>query len=87
MFSFLDVTIEFLDSFKTGLTFFYEVVGNGDFANSINFILFINNSDAGIIDVVEIAIGMDSYFILSDCALYIIYILTYAFWLFALTPS
>ena len=40
-----------------------------------------------VIKVVEITIAMDRYFIVPDCALYIIYIFTYAFWLFALTPS
>ena len=69
------------------ITFFYKVVENGDFANAINFTVLINSSDVGIIDVVEIAIAMDRYFIVPDCALYIIYIFTYAFWLFALTPS
>ena len=79
MLSFFDVAIKFLYSFKKGLTFLYKAVENGDFANAINFVLFINSSDVGISDVVKITIGMDSYFILSDCALYIIYILTYAY--------
>ena len=61
------------------ITFFYKVVENGDFANAINFTVLINSSDVGIIDVVEIAIAMDPYFIVPDCALYIIYIFTYAF--------
>ena len=60
------------------ITFFYKVVENGDFANAINFTVLINSSDVGIIDVVEIAIAMDRYFIVPDCALYIIYIFTYA---------
>ena len=79
MLFFLNVAVEFLYSFKKGLTFFYKVVENGDFANAINFVLFVNNSDAGISDVVEITIGMDSYSIVPDCALCIIYILTYAY--------
>ena len=47
-------------------------------ANAIMFALFINSSDIVISDVVEITSGMDHSFILPDCALYIIYILTYA---------
>ena len=61
------------------ITFFYKVVENGDFANAINFTVLINSSDVGIIDVVEIAIAMDRYFIVPDCALCIIYIFAYAF--------
>ena len=61
------------------ITFLYKVVENGDFPNAINFTVLINSSDVGIIDVVEIAIAMDRYFIVPDCALYIIYIFTYAF--------
>ena len=79
MLSFLNDAVEFLCSFKKGLTFFYTVVGNGDFANAISFSLFINSSDVGMSNFVKIAIGMDSYSIVSDCALYIIYILTYAY--------
>ena len=52
---------------------FRKVVENSDFANAINFALFINSRD-----VVEITIGMDRYFIVPDSAKYIIYILTYA---------
>ena len=61
------------------ITFLYKVVENGDFPNAINFTVLINSSDVGINDVVEIAIAMDRYFIVSDCALYIIYIFTYAY--------
>ena len=38
MLFFFDVAIKFLYSFKKGLTFFYKVVENGDFANAINFV-------------------------------------------------
>ena len=65
MLSFLDVAIKFLYSSKKGLTFFYKVVEDSDF-------------DVGISYFVEIIIGMDRYFIVPDCAVYIIYILTYA---------
>ena len=71
MLSFLDVAIKFLYSFKNGLTLFDKFVENGDFANTINFVLFINSSDVGISNAVEITIGMDHD---PDCALYIIYI-------------
>ena len=37
----------------------------------------LNSSDVGISHVAEITIGMDRYFIMPDCALYIIYILIY----------
>ena len=78
MFCFLNVAIKFLHSFQKVLTFFYKVVENGDFANPINFVLFINESDVGISDFVEVTIVMDGYFIMLDCALYSIYILSYA---------
>ena len=78
MLSFLDVTIKFLYSFKKGLPFFYRVVENSDFAIAINFVLFNNSRDVDIGYFVKITIGMDRYFIVPDCALYIIYILTYA---------
>ena len=75
---FLDVDIKFPHFFKKVLTFFYKLVENGGFANTINFVLFINGSDVGISGVVEITVGMDRYFIVPNCALYIIYILSYA---------
>ena len=78
MFCFLNVAIKFLLSFQKVLIFFYKVVENGDFANPINFVLFINESDVGISDFVEVTIVMDGYFIMLDCALYSIYILSYA---------
>ena len=39
-------------------TFFCKVVENGDFANAIDFVLFINGSDVGISNVAKITIGM-----------------------------
>ena len=70
--------IKFLYSFKKQLTFFYKVVENGDFAIAINFALLINISYVDISNFVEITVGMNSYFIVPDCASYTIYILTYA---------
>ena len=71
MLSFLDVTIKFLYSFKKGLTFFYRVVENSDFAIAINFVLFNNSRDVDIGYFVEITIGMDRYFIVPDyCSLH-----------------
>ena len=76
----LNVAIKFLLFFKKVVTFFYKVVENGDFAYAINLVLHIIGSDVGISDDVEtkLNIGMDRYFIMPDCALYIIYILSYA---------
>ena len=96
MLCFLNVAIELLHFFQKVLTFFYKVIENGDFANAVNFTVFINGSDVGISDIVEITVGMDHYFIVPDCSLYIIYILMHAslelllvmdMWLFALTSS
>ena len=38
----------------------------------------LNSSDPGISNVVKIAIGMDRYLTVGDCALCIIYLITYA---------
>ena len=77
MLSFLDIAFKFVYSFKKQITFFYKIVKNSDFANVINFARFISGRDVGISDVVEVTIGMDRYFIVPDCALYVIYVLTY----------
>ena len=66
--------INFCFCFQKVLTCFYKVFENGDFANAVNFVSFINGSDVGISDVVEITIGMDC----TDWTLYNIYFLSYA---------
>ena len=67
-----------MDFFQKVLTFFYKAIENGDFANVINFVIFINGNDVSTSDVVEITIGMDRYFIVPDRALFNIYVLSYA---------